>query len=291
MKNLMFLFLSFFILLNSATGQVEFAPPGATWSFTYQTFWTSFNGYMVLHYEKDTTINGFNCKKLHGAILDLSLVQVDQRDYFTRQSADSVFWMYPGLNDDGFFLFKTQYQANEVAMFGFLWNEPLSVSTIETITSGSQSAKKYVLDSDGWLFDETYIYDRFGPDRGFFQSWWGVEVDGESFRLLCYRDDSFPPVEAGNGPCIGLTAANEPHPARHEIKISPNPASDKITFDFPENSTDAFRLTVFDATGRAVMEQPRFHSNLLDVSNLAKGVYFGNLMFGDSVLPFRFVKQ
>ncbi len=277
------------LLASSSFGQTEFAPSGATWSYSYQTFWTSFNGFLVLRYEKDTLIGNFQCKKLQGDILDSTQAKVDDYyDLFIRQSGDSIFTVF---GTDSYFLFKNSYQVNEIATFDLLWNDPLTVSAIETLNFGGQTTKKFTLDSDGWLFDQTAIYEHFGPERGFIQSWWGVEVDGESFRLLCYKDDNFPLAEVGDGPCFGFTATEENSPATVGLSVFPNPAADEITFDFHGNEAWSMNLVVWDFTGKTVMESPYLLGKTLDISFLPSGIYFGNMRSNQLALPFKFIKQ
>ncbi|MCC6725184.1 MAG: T9SS type A sorting domain-containing protein [Saprospiraceae bacterium] len=270
--------------------QTEFAPVGATWSYAYQTYWTNFNGFFVLNYEKDTVLNNYACKKLHASILDSSLVQVQQQDYFIRQSGDSIFTEFAGL-DFSIFLFKNKYQVNETVEFGFLWNDPLTVSAVENLTFGGQSTQKFTLDSDGFLFDQTAIYERFGPVLGFFQSWWGVAVDGESYRLLCYKDDDFPLAEVGNGPCFGLTPTVENAPSTGNLTVFPNPTSDEITFDFHEKNVGSISVSILGLTGQLMLKRTLQASCRLDVSSLPNGIYFGNAVADGQLLLFKFIKQ
>ncbi|MBK9014017.1 MAG: T9SS type A sorting domain-containing protein [Saprospiraceae bacterium] len=270
--------------------QAEFAPAGAAWSYSYQTYWTNFNGFFVLKYEKDTMLNNYTCKKLHGSILDSSMAQVHQQDYFIRQSGDSIFTEFAGL-DFSIFLFKNQYFVNETAEFGFLWNSPLTVSSIETLTFNGQTTKKYILDSNGFLFDETAIYERFGPELGFFQSWWGVAVDGESYKLLCYQDDEFPLAEVGNGPCFGLTATVENATSKAGLTVFPNPATSEISFDFPGKEASSLNLAIWDVTGKTMIRTSLSKDEQLDISSLPNGMCFGNIFTNDQILPFKFVKR
>lgn len=280
----------FLLFVLSTFGQTEFAPPGATWSYTYQTYWTNFNGFFVLKYEKDTLLNNYACKKLHASILDSALIQTYQLDYYIRQSGDSIFTEFPGL-DFSIFLFKNKYQVNETAEFGFLWDEPLAVSAVETLNFNGQDTRKFTLDSDDVLFDQTAIYELFGPELGFFQSWWGVHVDGESYRLLCYQDDAFPLAEVGNGPCFGLTPTLENTPEKPSLVLSPNPANHILTLDFKGENAASMTIRVFDLAGRLAMQAPLPKNRQLDVSRLPSGMYFGTVAADHQNLPFRFVKQ
>lgn len=280
----------FLLFVLSTFGQTEFAPPGATWSYSYQTYWTNFDGFFVLKYEKDTVVNNYACKKLHASILNTDFVQTDQLDYFIRQSGDSIFTEFPGL-DFSIFLFKNKYQVNEIAEFGFLWGDPLTVSAVETLNFGGQNTKKFTLDSDGWLFNQTAIYELFGPERGFFQSWWGVEVDGESYRLLCYQDDGFPLAEVGNGPCSGLSPTAENAPSVGNLTVFPNPTSDEITFDFHGKNAGSIGVSILGLTGQSMLKKTLPASSRVDVSSLPNGIYFGTAVADGQSFPFKFVKQ
>lgn len=289
MKNAL---LAFAMLLPAlpSLAQTEFAPSGATWSYTFQTFWTSFNGFLVLKYEKDTLIGNNHCKKLKGSILDSSLVKVDNHDVFIRQSADSIFLVWDGSNT-GYFCFKNNFELNETVNFPILWSYPLTVTAMEALDFGGQTTQQYTLESDGNFFDQTKIYEHFGPELGFFQNWWGVAVDGFSYQLLCYQDDSFPLAEIGNGPCFGLTPSVENELPDGNLSVFPNPASDEITFDFHGKNTVSIGVSIFDAVGKLLVKKTLPSSHRLDVSSLPNGIYLGNAVADGQLFPFKFVKQ
>ncbi len=289
MKNALLAF-ALLLIASSSFAQTEFAPAGATWSYTFQTYWTNFNGFLVLKYEKDTLIGDNNCKKLKGSILDSSLVKVDNHDVFIRQSADSIFLIWDSSNS-GYYSFKNKFELNETVNFPMLWNYPLTVSAIETLDFGGQMTQRNTLEADGNFFEQTSIYELFGPELGFFQSWWGVAVDGWSYQLLCYKDDAFPLAEVGNGPCFGLTAIEEEIASSAKLVAYPNPTSHTITLDFKGKNTASMNVLVFDLTGKMVVQSPLSAKRQLDVSSLPSGIYIGIATADGQTMPFKFVKQ
>ncbi|HHN48126.1 MAG TPA: T9SS type A sorting domain-containing protein, partial [Bacteroidales bacterium] len=74
-------------------------------------------------------------------------------------------------------------------------------------------------------------------------------------------------------------------PLRAQLNIAPNPTSDMINIDIPEN---AARVAVYDMTGSLIKEyrviQPK---HLLNLGSHKKGVYVIELIFTDGKLPVR----
>ncbi|MEI6853812.1 MAG: N-acetylmuramoyl-L-alanine amidase, partial [Bacteroidota bacterium] len=75
-------------------------------------------------------------------------------------------------------------------------------------------------------------------------------------------------------PCNIITQTNQAELTDAAIKIYPNPASDKVFIELPISSNMNF-ITVCDPTGRIVSQQNTVSSiSEMDISQLAKGVYF-----------------
>jgi hypothetical protein len=68
-----------------------------------------------------------------------------------------------------------------------------------------------------------------------------------------------------------------------EISIYPNPANDKI---FLSNKAD---IEIIDITGKILIKQ--LNSNEIDISKLAKGIYFIKIKFDDKIRTEKFIKE
>ncbi|MCA8832032.1 GEVED domain-containing protein [Hymenobacter pini] len=74
-------------------------------------------------------------------------------------------------------------------------------------------------------------------------------------------------------------------------RIYPNPATDVLNIDVPSSiDNKAVQVTVYDVRG-AQMKHVSFDGNLLNVGNLAKGVYTLRIADGQQVTHQRFIKE
>jgi Secretion system C-terminal sorting domain len=290
MKNFLLYCITFLASANTAICQTEFAPTGASWTFTLKTYWTNFDGYMALQYQKDTTIGDFSCKKLHASILDFSQNEVDKHDFYFSQSNDSVFMVYAP--DQRLFGFKTKYVLGESTKFSYLWPETLTVNAIEQLDFGGQPIEKYTFNSSEWPSGQIIVYEKFGPVLGFFENWWGTAVDGNSYKLLCYHDSEIQLAQINDGPCIIPISATNASVQEEGLSVFPNPAFDKIVFDFQNSSyLESMNIAIWDVSGRVHVETVLPANQQLDISFLTSGIYFGSLLSHEKNVPFKFVKQ
>jgi len=75
-----------------------------------------------------------------------------------------------------------------------------------------------------------------------------------------------------------------------EIKIFPNPTSDKLVVDCEDNLQN--RIIFYDMTGKKVLNQNIAGKTEIDISNLEKGVYIVSIMSESEVVGnFKIVKQ
>jgi hypothetical protein len=71
---------------------------------------------------------------------------------------------------------------------------------------------------------------------------------------------------------MSLTSNSEAYSLKSDITIFPNPASEKtINITIDEDLPQSIRF--FDSYGRFLTEK-EIHNNTIDISDLAKGVYF-----------------
>lgn len=279
-----------FLLSSTVLGQTEFSPKGATWSYSFDDFWTNFQGFMVVKYEKDTVINNFPSKKLTRELLDSTLNTVQLRSpLFIYQSNDSVFQVF---NSGNLFIFKSHFELDETSFVAeYLWPSPLTVESIDVLETGGQTTEKYIFEETEWPVYQTVIYEKFGPELGYFDDWHGTAYDLSSYKLKCYKDDNFPLTSIDGNSCLVLSPANEEVSTGSDITIFPNPSNEVITIDFKIDKAFSMNLDIWDIAGKLLIHDANYSGNQLDISSLPKGLYVGNISNETQVLPFKFIKQ
>ena len=61
--------------------------------------------------------------------------------------------------------------------------------------------------------------------------------------------------------------------AKESVKVFPNPVSEKLTLDFPDN-LKIYQIQLFNAFGQMVLHT---QSKEIDVSQISNGLYFLNI--------------
>lgn len=94
----------------------------------------------------------------------------------------------------------------------------------------------------------------------------------------------------------GTVGINGPSMENHELKIYPNPTRDQLTIDIPGQSRSSLQeIVVYDHLGRVVLRKTNVAaaqgSILLNVAQLANGVYTVRYTNDDASFNGRFVKQ
>ncbi|MBK9014051.1 MAG: T9SS type A sorting domain-containing protein [Saprospiraceae bacterium] len=73
-----------------------------------------------------------------------------------------------------------------------------------------------------------------------------------------------------------------------EVVVSPNPAGSFLNIQLPETGTGMLDVQVFDAQGRLVLLA---NEQVLDVQELAAGMYSLKVVVGERIYAGKFVKQ
>jgi hypothetical protein len=77
---------------------------------------------------------------------------------------------------------------------------------------------------------------------------------------------------------------------KYSLKIYPNPTTDYINIELSDNINGISRLVIRDITGKILSQQNIDRKDIISVSDLAHGIYFGSVYLNDnSVLNFKFV--
>ena len=75
-----------------------------------------------------------------------------------------------------------------------------------------------------------------------------------------------------------------------QVKLYPNPASDRIYFDLGELQNDLTNINIFNVMGQNIWTEKSVN-NEINVSNLPNGLFFIELQFGDKRLIKKVIKE
>ena len=265
------LFLSAFIFFQiNLMAQVEFSPPGAEWCYSAFGGFSPNQGFYHLAYTSDTLIQGKQCKIIEGEQVwgfpnnccDTSMI-----NWIVYQSEDSIY-RYSSYSDDFIFLFRNNMEMGEMVAFPELFSGTLNVESVDSFMVNSSQLKSFELpySSSG----NTYVFDKAGPNRGYFDNWGAMAWDGLEYSLHWYKDNEIPEFYLLNQPCGMFTSVFEPL-TENSVSVFPNPVSDVLTLDFQK---EIMSCSVYDISGRQISYKNEMLDNKLDVSQLAAGMYF-----------------
>jgi len=122
------------------------------------------------------------------------------------------------------------------------------------------------------------------PDNGFIMA--GVAYDPQVIWLV--KTDSCGCVEE-DCECGGSEVKQ--HITKNGIEVYPNPASDLLYLQLPENSGDA-EINIYDATGRIVQSEKIVNNqNSINIRGLTAGTYVLKVQFRDNCRTSGFIKN
>jgi hypothetical protein len=250
--------LLFFLLLSTTffAQSIEFAPPGATWQYTFE--YMSSNGTLeselrTLAYTEDTEIEGVACKKLTG-----------DDTYYLFQEDNKVF--YRRVTDPDFHL-MWDFGVQPGQSFTSVYNTPNQSVTFnftcagrETILVNGEELPLIVLEYSTSLEQINRIIavnPRFGPitfGDGYVPFLHPGNpccfFDMGSYDLCGYKDNTL-----GAFP-ISCQISSTGEPVRTDVVVAPNPATDQVTIQLPTDlSGEVLTAQLTDLTGRVVVEQ------------------------------------
>lgn len=261
----------FFIFFQiNIIAQVEFAQPGAEWCYSVFGGFYPQVGFFHLAYDSDTLIQGKTCKILEGVSVygyPNNCCDTILNDVIVHQSADSIY-AYRVYFDDFIFLFKNNLALGESVEFPELFNGSLEVESIDSIVVNSSLIRSFKLPytANG----ETYLFDKAGPNRGFFDDWGAPAWDGLGYTLHWYKDNEIPDFYLLSQPCGMFTSVSESF-SENSINVFPNPVNDILELDLQNEKLVCW---IYDVSGRQVFYKNNLAENKMEVSHLAPGLYF-----------------
>ncbi|MDL2262043.1 T9SS type A sorting domain-containing protein [Bacteroidales bacterium OttesenSCG-928-I21] len=306
--------------LEQVSAQPEFAPIGAEWYYTYSFGCCPEEYFHRVISEKDTIIEGSNCRILKQRYSSDSadMQYIINMDYIIKQEQNKIYHYY--LNQFNLFM-DFGVQVGDTAQFAFMFKEfyhndiewfnrdtiltaRFKIEDIETDIENLKTFKSRIIDEDIYKFDGVYhapyiytymekvgYYDKFMPilDNG------GGYPDIVSyFWVRCYSDANFSFISdewaAIDLPCNYSIYCNLNTPQiKKNIEIYPNPFNESISI----LANNGKSVEIIDILGKNV-----YYSDLVDetteisTNHLPKGIYFAKIKNKDnSVQILKIVKS
>ena len=299
------------ILLTTLTGfSQNFAPPGATWYYSYH-FLSFIEGYVEIRYENDTIIQGIQTQKLRKTINAFDYINNepinDLNDGFEYiySDEDHVYqFIENDFLDDGFrLLYDFTVQVGDTVL---IYNNDIYELNTDCDTVGysvvtetgmeiinTMSLRWYRLEN---LPGSSYsfkgkIVERIGNTTNYmFSEVYCIITEEGRSPFRCYSDDNFAEYKNPEyeGECDFVVGISEITKNDLGLVVYPNPASESVNISVAERVKVAL-VRVYEVSGRMVLDQspgqspqPPFHPSgqaprenaiSLDISDLSPGMY------------------
>ena len=275
----------------------NFAPPGATWYYSFSNF--SIEGYVEITYVKDTTIQGVEAQELKITKTIYNFVTGEMVDdlfdgfEYVYSDDDHVYW---SIDNEFKVLYDFTVQTGDTVLtyekvFGGDYEgdcDPFGRSLVTETgleTINGTELRWYMIQSfeNSPVYFSGKIYERIGNLGYLFGMPGGCDIIYEEIRnpLRCYSDDVFPQYKnpGYQGECDFVVGISEITKNDLGLVFYPNPASDFVNVAVAENVKVA-RVRVYEVSGRVVLEQainglPLGKGGLrgIDVRNIKPGMY------------------
>jgi len=304
-----FIIFGFILIFLGAFAQVEFAPIGAKWYYNCEwgTIYIPGGEVIQSHFnhvisEKDTTIDGFNCRVLR-QYYDIS--DTVDKEYVIKIDKGKVYYHYL---DKYNLLFDFDAQINDTVLFTFMYRKydyntqsfkdtilsaRYIVETIDTYTQNFREFTTKIVEEDmivsygvEILFRVYQYFEKIGHYDEFIPILYNLPkplVDNHEW-LRCYSDSVFYYVaEWWNPyslPCDYFYSGNigiNSQKVEGNIKIYPNPFNDKVFV----STNKGGNITIVDISGMIIyISDLSAGVNEISTNHFPKGTYFA--IFNDT---------
>jgi hypothetical protein len=286
-----------FLLSVSSFAQNDWAPPGATWYYSYMNFATE--GYIKIEYSKDTLIQGQACKVLEKtwvihhyissttdtSIFDFEYTYLDSNIvYVYRNGEFKTLYDFNTIPGDSFPIagWDTAYFNAGCDLDGFA-----KVDSVDIFSFSGFNLKRMHVDATWtthWvLYGE--VIQRIGAMEYMFPEPYvncGIVDVYEGGPLRCYYDSAFGLYQVGTTPCDFVVGIDE-EISGNGIKVFPNPACSFIQVE--KSNPQALMLDIFSITGQRVLTKNLSdQTNIISVQDLDAGIYFLRVRNNEEVI-------
>lgn len=268
--------LSISLLISVFSQAQNWCPSGAQW--IYSTGSVIENGTANVFYQKDTFINGINCKKLE---VREDIFAYRTYNEYTYAQGDTVFFLYDSIFWPTYFfnaaigdtiVHRNTYPTADCDTF---WN--FVVDSTATVVINGDSLRYYRMNRvDNTLVhpQRLEVMEKFGVLKGFLKPWTSCLFYEEVtiYGVNCYQDDSFGSYDRiPHIPCKIITGIDGIEDKLNFL-VYPNPATNQLNISIDGHTITKYQ--VMDYPGKVVIDNQLNSSDLsIDVSSLAQGVY------------------
>ena len=292
-----------FVFVNASLTSQVWIDQGAEWHFDFSK--VSSGGVIKLSYTQDTIIQGNICQKLvptrynltsdqFGNIV-LSSVQVESARY-TSVSGDTVFYL---LNNQFEVLYNFGAQMNDTWDLGVDTNSMLCgssfaiVDSIDNVTINSSNLRTIYMNSQS--NSSVILHGRANERFGNMQQYLfpvptncdtNIIVDFEDIIFKCYKDNSFATYNVTNESCGHLISVENYEKLQLTTNVFPNPTTSEL---FIDAEVEFSEIAIYNLNGKLIRSM-NVHRDLINVSDLPKGVYVLRLNSNMGAVTKRFVK-
>ncbi len=298
----------YFQVKSQVMDTFPWCPPGATW--LYKSFSATERLYFKFSYEKDTSFNNLNVKKINveaiqiiglGNVTTRTIKAIDQE--YLYQKFDSVYW-FDKVNNN----FKVLYSFTPKLNDEFIINNSRVVCSSDPNFVKIDTIKVNKISKDTF---NNLIFNSFETDRtkrlvfgkilqnigslespfpqinrkycNFSKSEYGDFYE----RLICYSDSFRGTLifsSQGKEECHFVktfvnNAVKKSDPSK--TRLFPNPANSFIKIENTGNN-NYHSLLICNYLGQQVIEQ-KYYKETIDVSTLKRGFYFMKLFYASGI--------
>jgi hypothetical protein len=288
LKLLLLLSICFLSTLSAYSQAAYFAPVGATWYYKSESIFTPVGAYVMLKAEQDTLIEGKRC-----AIISITENYNQSAPY----TYDSTFIVTQDSLKIEYFTngkFTTLYDFN--AQKGDAWTieegsntNKVTVTATDSINIQGQNYKRLFVNSDA-LGKDTVI-EKIGGLRNFIPLFRAKRIGFVFSGINCYTDSTIAyKHNADSCETILHVGMAENVAANNIFSIYPNPAHSQINIK-AVNSQALEEITIYDYTGRIILQKQNYALNSLDIAHLPNGIYQMQVKYKGQLFNQSFLKN
>ncbi|MEI7661732.1 MAG: T9SS type A sorting domain-containing protein [Bacteroidota bacterium] len=302
-KLLPFLFLTVSII-TLGQNQIRFDNSNAMW--TVAKTYPHANPQYPDFVETSTKLFGYKGDTLIGSDQWLKLYKSPDSDFISNLSYQGNIRetngvvVYMDTTKSVHTLYNFNLQPGDSVMYRFeSGNYYLKIETIDSILiNGAYYKRFHFLEpwfppsylNEVWIEEIGSIHGPLFPANPRF---FGTEIPDSTY-LTCFKLNN---STLWNNPiyaqCFINIILGTENPARSEIKIFPNPASNHLFIEFPGNHRSGNDILIYDLQGRLIQcsYKNQLNSAEIDVSDLDKGVYIMQINGDGNLKKIKLVKQ
>lgn len=247
------------------------------------------NGYQILRYKKDTLIDGKQMTVINNFGYINSYGYIDSGDYdVIYYENDGVVFRYTGSTLRKIYDFTYAVGVIDTVEFEFEEGVCDSLALFRLDSIGSIILQNDTLDvqywnnliDDSWIFGGYTIIEKIGiiGSHPFDYGWYCAIDYCYPIEFSCYYNEELEWSYPEGVDCSFLVADNEVQKSDLELRVFPNPSSNKF---YIESNEPIEEVVVFDCFGAIVAIQAEpFEINL---ENVSRGVYFVQIRFRNGI--------